>query len=286
MTRSIVRIYANLTRKEPRVSGGTTAKERFWAAYRDEVRDRFPPGILAEVDKYRQSEIRKVIETTDDDQLEIKIRKDFPGRLRQKLIQHLRLDYSADDDKTVKILLGRLVFTIERIGYSSIDIDLAIKNIDGIMKLFDITPSDIVDILGLYVPEAISDSLPVVIDYSKWEAHVQNVSLKAVPETNKARPSLLGGDQQMFWKVINAMWVLPIALALGVALFTFKELNERLKNIDQIRAQEYANLVERTEQYLDNTSKHFTNVIAALVRKIDDSGKPNCDGSPTAQTKK
>jgi hypothetical protein len=217
------------------------------------------------------------------DRLEDQVRRGFASSLQGRFERFLGSYPSANYEPEVKRRIARemIKFSVSHIGYGSIDITTVIEHLDGVVDAFGLTLDTVTAILSANAPGALNDALGVNLS---WDVTVQPPNIQGPPQqatepqaaTERQRASGLFArfsGEAFMWKLLNALYIVPIIIALFVLISTYREMNERIASYDRdllkVKTDEIARTAARSdrfdEQYVSLLQRHE----AALKENAD-----------------
>jgi hypothetical protein len=227
--------------------GDSSNRVEFWEQYRGFISRLYPDRRLPEAPDYFEDRIRSA----------------FPDQLGYRFRSFLSEAYplGAADPETItkrRRAFEAVRFSVEDIWYGSIDIKTAIEHLDQIIDAFGMTVDMVTAILSVNAPGALNSALG--FEGLEWAITFPVVDIRSPPprpagvESEGARGLLSRFSGPAFaWKLLNALWILPIVVALFVLITTYQEMNRRISSYDKdllkVQTDEIARVGARSDRF-------------------------------------
>ena len=207
------------------------AKENFWQDYRQHVKNVLPN---------RSPDIENLAAYI----LEERIRGSFPSKLREKFREALRKRSSLNAKQ--ESALQAVEFRVERIAYGSIEVKTIIENLDQVIVAFGLTADIVTTLLAANAPDALNAALgyPGIA----WNIDVLAANIPASANGNSNLEKGIGKyltDPTVVWRVLNALWILPIVVSLVVLILAYREMVRITELRDTVQSGVIANETAR-----------------------------------------
>ncbi|WP_298872761.1 hypothetical protein [uncultured Bradyrhizobium sp.] len=225
---------------------GETPKQEFWNNYMREIS--------------RDSSISR---DRTPDQLERQVKDIFPLRLAERFKDSLRQAYPASrakDESTIRRrerALEGIKFSVGEIWYSSINIETLIDHADELIDAFGMTVDAFTAVLSSCAPGALYDVLGDNHRLS-WQVEIPDRNLPDDAPDDEAKGPLgrwFGrfSSPTFVWRLLNALWILPILVSLTVLILAYREMNRITELHDADRAKllsdEIARVAARSDRF-------------------------------------
>jgi hypothetical protein len=240
--------------------------------------------------------IQSLVPTHDPSEAEYQLRFRFPDTLRHRFESFLRTAYSVankeaePEDKRFRVLRS-LKFYVGDIRYGSIEIQTIIEHLDQVIEVFGITAEIATAILSASAPGALNDALG--IEGIGWnatvlDANIQTPTRPAAVPAGQGATGLLGRlfNPAFAWKLLNALWILPIVVSLLVLIAAYREMDringarDRAMSrvftdeVNRVAArsdrfdEQHAALLQRHENVLKDTTEVIRTILADEVKRV------------------
>jgi hypothetical protein len=260
-------------------------------------------SYFREIARYarREAEARD----TSPEEFEQQIRDNFPYELKKRFQNFVEgyhnQTYAGRLSDRQYNALRKMEISVAEISYGSIEIKTIIDNLDEVIRAFGLTVDIVTAALMLTSP----DALNAVLDTPslEWAAAIPAMSIpSSVPQpTPSPNPSPMPTDTgntqspgalsrfsspTFVWKLLNAMWVLPILVALTVLVLAYREMNRitELHDTDRSKlladeigrvaarsdrfSEQHALLLQRQENVLKETTETLKTILSDEVKRV------------------
>ncbi|MGY4174728.1 hypothetical protein ACVIHH_000019 [Bradyrhizobium sp. USDA 4518] len=260
----------------------------FWSSYRDIAHHAHPqPGIAGQ--------------GLSPAEFEERIRESFPYELSNRFRKFLESYHSRSiagrlSDRQVDAIRG-MEMHVADISYGSIEIKTVIDNLDQIISAFGLSVDIVTAILMATSPEALNAVLG--IPGMEWSVAISAMSIPGTapqPSPSSNNPSRTPASTSstespgplsrftsptFVWKLLNALWVLPILVSLLVLTLAYREMNRitELHDADRskVLAEEIARVAARSDHFdqqqtillqrYETLSRENTEVLKVLIQR-------------------
>lgn len=229
------------------------SKQQFWENYRAHLTYIYGAGTPV---------------PADVDQFDSKVRNAFAANLQDRFLSFLQEAYppgTTDSATETKRRRARQAvrFSVADVWYGSIDIMTVLEHFDQIIDAFSISVDLVTAILSLNAPGALNAALGH--EGVEWQVTVPvvdigNPSSPPPPQQPTDVPSKgLAGllarltNPAFAWKLLNALYIVPIAIALFVFISTYREMKDRISAYDtdllKVKTDEIARASARSDNF-------------------------------------
>ena len=235
-------------------------KEDFWRDYRQHIKNVLPN---------KSSDV----EALSSYALEQRIQSSFPDQLRKKFREVLRGTRPSLDTKQQSALLA-VEFRVERITYGSIEIKTIIENLDQIIVAFGLTADIVTTLLAVSGPDALNAALGFT--GVAWDVDVSSANILA-PANGSNNERGIGKyltDPGVVWRVLNALWILPILVSLVVLVLAYREMVRITELRDNVHSGVIAKEIDRADALYERFEKKHESLLeseANILRRSADA---------------
>jgi hypothetical protein len=225
----------------PRSAVTGDMKEDFWRDYRQHIKNVFPN---------KSSDVEALPSYT----LDQRIRSNFADQLRRKFREVLRGTRPSLNAKQESALLA-VEFRVENVTYGSIEIKTIIENLDQIIVAFGLTADIVTTLLAASGPDALNAALG--FSGVAWDVNVSAANIPAPGNGNNQEKGIgkYFTDPKVVWRVLNALWILPILVSLVVLVLAYREMVRITELRDKVHSEAIAHEIGRANALYERFEK-------------------------------